>query len=204
MCPASTRSNEPLGMRSIADGKWARRIERSASWSSQVGLCAARLPDRGRRATRARLAHRASGPRRPEASSGRALSARPSSRTGRASRRCRGCRGSRSNAAAARAARLSSGSPRGRETRSPVMHTRSGSRSRVHSTALRAAVPPRPGTPRWKSDRWAIRSPSSSGGQPRQLDVEDAETHPTRLVPRPRPWTGRGGHRQPDADPGGR
>ena len=44
------------------------------------------------------------------------------------------------------------------------MHTRSGSRSRVHATARSTALAPRDGSPRWKSERWTIRMPSSSAG----------------------------------------
>ena len=51
--------------------------------------------------------------------------------------------------------------PRRRDTRSPVMHTRSGLRSITHSTASRTARRPRDGTPRWRSERCAMRSPSS-------------------------------------------
>ena len=43
----------------------------------------------------------------------------------------------------------------------------------------------RPGTPRWKSERCAIRSPSSSGGRPGSRDVARVEPHPPRLEPRP-------------------
>src|SRR5579864_3964650 len=46
------------------------------------------------------------------------------------------------------------------------MQTRSGRRSATQSTPRSTACPPRDGTPRWKSERWAIRSPSSSAGRP--------------------------------------
>ena len=56
--------------------------------------------------------------------------------------------------------------PRRRETRSPVMQTSSGFRDATHATASALARSPRDGTPRWKSARCAMRSPSSSGGSP--------------------------------------
>ena len=66
----------------------------------------------------------------------------------------------------ARAARAAVAPPRGRESRSPVTQTRSGCRSATQSTARSTARAPRDGTPRWKSERCAIRRPSSSGGSP--------------------------------------
>ena len=63
-------------------------------------------------------------------------------------------------------AACSRASPRGCESRSPVTSTRSGRRSRTHSAARSTECAPREGTPRWKSDRCASRSPSSSGGNP--------------------------------------
>ena len=59
-----------------------------------------------------------------------------------------------------------SGSPRGCETRSPVTQTRSGSRSATQATARSVASRPRDRAPRWKSERWAIRNPTRSGGRP--------------------------------------
>ncbi len=58
----------------------------------------------------------------------------------------------------------SSGSPERRETRSPVMTTRSGARCATHPTALFTARSPREGSPRWKSERCAMRRPASSAG----------------------------------------
>src|SRR5947208_8225290 len=58
----------------------------------------------------------------------------------------------------------SDGSPRGRETRSPVITTSSGLRDVTHSTARSTACVPRDGSPRWKSDRCAMRNPASSEG----------------------------------------
>src|SRR5436305_2509157 len=57
-----------------------------------------------------------------------------------------------------------SGSPRRRESRSPVTAVRSGSRSAVQSAARRTARSPREGKPRWRSERWTIVRPSSSPG----------------------------------------
>src|SRR5436309_4420602 len=44
------------------------------------------------------------------------------------------------------------------------MQTRSGRRSSTHATARSTARAPREGIPRWKSERCAIRTPSSSAG----------------------------------------
>ena len=66
----------------------------------------------------------------------------------------------------ARAAARARGAPRRRETRSPVTQTRSGRRSATHATASSAARRPRDGTPRWRSERCAMRSPSSAAGTP--------------------------------------
>src|SRR5437868_1640566 len=52
------------------------------------------------------------------------------------------------------------------------MQTRSGCRSSTQATALSAACAPREGTPRWKSERWAIRRPSSSDGNHVPLELE--------------------------------
>ena len=67
---------------------------------------------------------------------------------------------------AARGARAAAAPRRGRESRSPVTQTRSGCRSATQSTARSTARTPRDGTPRWKSERCAMRRPSSSGGSP--------------------------------------
>ena len=77
------------------------------------------------------------------------------------------------------------GSPRGCVSRSPVIATRSGFRSAVQSTARSTACAPRDGTPRWKSERCAMRRPSSSGGSPAQLELELAQPHPAGLEPAP-------------------
>ena len=56
---------------------------------------------------------------------------------------------------------------------------------------------PRDGTPRWKSERCAIRSPSSSAGTPSSCDLEDALPQPARLEPPPgRDSRDRGGERE--------
>ena len=79
----------------------------------------------------------------------------------------------------------SSGSPRGRETRSPVMHTRSGSRPAVHSTARATAREPREGIPRWKSERWTIRSTSRSPAT--GSSIRRKRTQPASNQPQPSP-----------------
>jgi hypothetical protein len=58
-------------------------------------------------------------------------------------------------------------SPRGCETRSPVTQTRSGRLDATQSTARALArLPHESGAPRWKSDRWPMRSPSRALGSP--------------------------------------
>ena len=60
----------------------------------------------------------------------------------------------------------SRGSPRRRERRSPVIATMSHGVSDAQRTARSSARPLNEIVPRWKSDRWTIVSPSSSGGRP--------------------------------------
>ena len=60
----------------------------------------------------------------------------------------------------------SCGSPRRRERRSPVIATMSHGFSDAQRTARSSARPLKEIVPRWKSDRWTIVSPSSSGGRP--------------------------------------
>src|SRR2546423_8739064 len=81
----------------------------------------------------------------------------------------------------------SRGAPRGRESRSPLTQTRSGSREATHSTARSTARAPREGTPRWKSERCAMRRPSSSGGSPRTGAASvRRRTHPASKWPHAR------------------
>ena len=87
-----------------------------------------------------------------------------------------------------RTSRRSIGSPRGWVRRSPLIATRSGFRSRAHSAACQTAPTPGDGTPRWKSDRCAIRSPSSSGGSPGSSSSSSrSRTQPASSRPQPRP-----------------
>ncbi len=66
-----------------------------------------------------------------------------------------------------------------------MTQTRSGFRSTTHSTASRTARRPREGTPRWRSERCAIRSPSSSAGNPVDAHLDDPPSQPAGLEPRP-------------------
>ena len=94
-------------------------------------------------------------------------------------------RGSRSTSARSRAARRAAA-----RARSPVTRTRSGSRSRDPvDRALDRARPAATACPRWKSERWAIRRPSSSGGSPGsgQSSVLAAGPSPPRTSPQARP-----------------
>ena len=134
----------------------------------------------------------------------RSSSSRPSSRSsvaGSSSRRSdrRAC-GSRLSAmswlpstanagrGSTRTSRRSIGSPRGWVRRSPLIATRSGFRSRAHSAACQTAPTPGDGTPRWKSERCAIRSPSSSGGSPGSSSSSSrSRTQPASSRPQPRP-----------------
>ena len=134
----------------------------------------------------------------------RSSSSRPSSRSsvaGSSSRRSdrRAC-GSRLSAMSwlpstanvgrgrTRTSRRSIGSPRGWVRRSPLIATRSGFRSRAHSAACQTAPTPGDGTPRWKSERCAIRSPSSSGGSPGSSSSSSrSRTQPASSRPQPRP-----------------
>ena len=80
----------------------------------------------------------------------------------------------------------SSASPERRESRSPLIIVRSGCRSSTQSTARATATRPRDGKPRWKSDRCAIRRPSSSGGSPGSGQASvSSRTHPPRNDPTP-------------------
>ena len=103
-----------------------------------------------------------------------------------ASRRSRGCRARRSSAAAARAAPAAARSPRGRESRSPVISAGRAAAPRPSRPRARPRATPRDGTPRWKSERCAIRSPSSSGGRPGSGQRQRLEPHPPRLEHAPR------------------
>ena len=91
----------------------------------------------------------------------------PAARTDRGSPRGRGCRAPRTRARVSRAGAAATAPRAACESRSPVMQTRSGSRETTQSTARSAATAPRDGKPRWKSERWATRRPSSSAGRPR-------------------------------------
>ena len=57
------------------------------------------------------------------------------------------------------------GSPRRRERRSPVIATMSHGASDAQRTARSSVRPLKEIVPRWKSDRWTMVSPSSSGGR---------------------------------------
>ncbi len=81
------------------------------------------------------------------------------------------------------------------------MQTRSGFRSSTQSTASRTARRPREGTPRWRSERCAIRSPSSSAGTPKNRDVDHPTAQPACLEPRPgRDGRGHGGEQEQEPD----
>src|SRR5204863_876671 len=80
----------------------------------------------------------------------------------------------------------SSGSPPRRDSRSPETRTRSGDREEVHSIARTTACPPREGKPRWKSDRWVIRNPASSGGsRSNGHSSSSSRTQPASKWPQP-------------------
>ena len=86
-----------------------------------------------------------------------------------------------------RASRLSIGSPRGCVRRSPLIATRSGRRSRTHTAACHVAPTPGDGTPKWKSERCAIRSPSSSAGSPgSSTSSSRSRGRPASTSPQPR------------------
>ena len=113
----------------------------------------------------------------------------PASRTGRARARSRGCRARRRDRCGSRSSSSSSfACPAGRESRSPVMQIRSGRRSATQSTARSTARTPRDGTPRWKSERCAIRSPSSSrGSDGSEISWLRRRTQPASNQPHVRP-----------------
>ena len=207
-CPARTRWKAPSGRRLAIPGKWQSRIRRSVD--SSIDVRRARLAagvgaridadDLDSASSHGALDRLVAQQRRlPE--SRRARRGRRVARTGRDCRRSRGCRGRRSRRPSSRSTRSSSGTPERRETRSPVMQTRSGFRSTTHSTASRTARRPRDGTPRWRSERCAIRSPSSSAGRPSTRTPTTRLSQPAGLEPRPgRDRRARGEHddEQPD------
>src|SRR5436190_748179 len=191
MCPASTRSNAPGGRRSSTYGKWHSRMRRSAcSSTSSQGLDVPRRYARGSTPTICTRLPRTS---TVALSSTRRCagvrSVRPAVREN-GSLLCstswfpRTTYGLSSSASSVRSIR----SPRGRETRSPVTQTSSGRRSRTHSTARSTAREPREGSPRWKSDRWATRTPSSSGGSRGSTASSGrSRTQPASNQPQPTP-----------------
>ena len=61
------------------------------------------------------------------------------------------------------------------------MQTRSGRRSATQATARSVAARPRDGMPRWKSERCAMRRPSSALGEARDPDLEHAHAEPAGL-----------------------
>src|SRR6266508_668081 len=74
-----------------------------------------------------------------------------------------------------------------RVSRSPLTSVRSGARSSTHATARSTATRPRPGSPRWKSDRCATRSPASSGARPGSARGKaSSRTQPASNQPQPR------------------
>src|SRR6266542_1609514 len=74
-----------------------------------------------------------------------------------------------------------------RVSRSPLTSVRSGARSSTHETARSTATRPRPGSPRWKSDRCATRSPASSGASPGSASGRaSSRTQPASNQPQPR------------------
>jgi hypothetical protein len=83
--------------------------------------------------------------------------------------------------------RRSSGSPDRRESRSPVTQTSSARRPADHATASSTAGRPAPDrVPRWKSDRWWIRSRRGrAAGQ--DGHVEHTQPRPAGLATSPRP-----------------
>src|SRR4051794_22553059 len=188
MWPARIRLKRPGSTKSSARGKWQSRIRKSASES-------------GSRLRRLRIHERASTPasstRTPRSSSSTwsSFSSRAGAIAAGSTGRENGSRlvarswfpsttyGASSRSSKGRSVRR----PRGRETRSPVTQTRSGRRDAVHSTARRVARSPPDSTPRWKSERCAIRSPSSAGGRPGTCrSCTRSRTQPASNTPQPR------------------
>src|SRR5436305_7455203 len=192
MCPASTRSNTPSAMRSRTSGKWQRRIRRSAAWSTRRDGrdCHLRYA-RGSTPTIWTRTPRTS--TSAESSTSRWAGARslnPAAREN-GSRLCStswfpsptyvvGPR---------RSSNVRSGcSRRGREMRSPVTQTRSGSRATVHVTARSTGRRPRGGRPRWKSERCTTRISAgtrASGTSTERRRTQPASNHPHAVAAAP-------------------
>ena len=83
-----------------------------------------------------------------------------------------------------------------------MIATRSGFRSRAQTAACQAAPIPGDGTPKWKSERCTIRSPSSSGGSPGSATSSSrSRTQPASSRPQPRPAARERAERASDFQP---
>src|SRR6185437_13637370 len=174
-------------MKSSAPGKWQSRMRRSAPGPGKP-LRSCRIHVRG--------STPASSTRRPRSSTStdRSSSSSPYGTLGSAEARENGSRAAETSWLPSTqygwpsrsSSRKSSASPRRLDSRSPVTQTRSGSREATHSTARRVAVRPRDGTPRWKSDRCAMRTPSSAAGSSGIATSRTcARSQPASKIPQP-------------------
>ena len=195
MWPASTRSKRPGSSWSSTRGKWQSRIRKSASRESAFGSVFARrrtisrgcVPaiqtERPRSSRSARLRRAAadagSSSRRSDA---RACGSREIAMSWLPSTANAGCGSRADERAKPRLAARMRQQVAGDRRRAPAAARRSS------STARSTARAPRDGTPRWKSERCAMRRPSSSGGSPgTSTSSSRSRTQPASNQPQPRP-----------------